>query len=174
MGVFGLFNKEELDPFNTFQIIIETPLKNQPLPRNVPYSDFEGYDIDHSTTPVIEVTESNEDGTTRQDVLKGCRQGEQLKLILEEEDAEQNFAVKVCRNTGDQIGYLPPGMSRTVIDNSLVGYRNSVYISELNGGTTGNPLVGVNVHVIFAHEDTPESVMNEYIESLVTNPIVTN
>ena len=173
MGVFSLFNKEELDSFNTFQIIIETPLKNQPLPRNVPNSDFEGHDIDHTTIPVIEVTESNKDGITRQDILKGCRQGEQLKLFVEGDD-EHNPSVRVCRNLGEQIGYLPPGMGRTVIDNSLVGYRNSVFISEINGGTTGNPLLGVNVHIIFAHDDTPDSVMAEYIESLVANPIATH
>ena len=173
MGVFGLFNKKNLDSFNTFQIIIETPLKNQPLPRNVPNTDFEGHDIDHSSTPVIEVTESNEDGTTRQDVLKGCQQGEQLKLILEEQD-QQDPAVRVCRKSGEQIGYLPPGMGRTVIDNLLVGYRNSVYISEINGGTMGNPLLGVNIHIIFAHEDSPDSMVNEYTQSLVTTPTFTN
>ena len=80
----------------------------------------------------------------------------------------------MCRNTGEQIGYLTPGMSRTVIDNSLVGYRNTVFISELTGGTTGNPLLGVNIHIIFAHEDAPEKVMKDYIESLVTNPITTH
>jgi hypothetical protein len=65
-------------------------------------------------------------------------------------------------------------MGRAVIDNSLVGYRNSVYISDLNGGTRGNPLLELNIHVIFAHEDTPDSVMNAYVESLVANPIATN
>jgi hypothetical protein len=173
MGVFGLFKKEKPDPFNAFQIIIDTPLKNLPLPRNVPHSDFEGHDIDHSTTLVMEVMDGNEDGTTRQDVLKVCRQGEQLKLV-EEEGAEQNLAIKVCRNTGEQIGYLSPGMSRTVRDNAMVEYRNSIFIAELNGGTRSNPLLGANVHIIFAHEDTPESVMNQYIESLVTNPSTTN
>jgi hypothetical protein len=173
MGMFGLFKKEEMDPFNTFQIIIETPLKNQPLPRNVPHSDFEGYDIDHYSAHVIAVTDSNEDGTTRQDILKACRQGEQLELIQDEENG-LDPSVRVCRNTGEQIGYLTPGMSRTVIDNSLVGYRNTVFISELTGGTTGNPLLGVNIHIIFAHEDAPEKVMKDYIESLVTNPITTH
>ena len=51
----------------------------------------------------------NSDGTPRLEVLRRCRVGETLKLVREPENPHQSdlCAIKVCRENGEQLGYMP-------------------------------------------------------------------
>ncbi len=60
-------------------------------------------------TSVVGGKYPNPDGTSRLDILRRCRVGERLQLIREPENSHQEDlrAVKVCRETGEQLGYIP-------------------------------------------------------------------
>lgn len=51
----------------------------------------------------------NPDGTIRLEMLRQCRVGENLKLVREPENIHQGDlrAIKVCRESGGQLGYIP-------------------------------------------------------------------
>jgi hypothetical protein len=49
----------------------------------------------------------NEDGTSRQKIIKDCHEGEELVLVPEPDNRFDSDAVKVCRENGEQLGYWP-------------------------------------------------------------------
>jgi hypothetical protein len=51
------------------------------------------------------ITHKNADGTSRQDIIEGCREGEELALVPEPTNRFDRDAVKVCRANGEQLGY---------------------------------------------------------------------
>lgn len=57
-------------------------------------------------TKLVGVTHINTDGSSRQAAIEDCRIGELLVLIREPDNAYDSRAVKVCRKTGEQLGYL--------------------------------------------------------------------
>jgi hypothetical protein len=48
----------------------------------------------------------NDDGTSRQDIIRRCQVEEPINLIYEPHPKDKN-AVKVCRLNGEQLGYIP-------------------------------------------------------------------
>ena len=57
-------------------------------------------------TKVVGITESNPDGTSRQELIRRCRRGEPLLLIREPDNPDDENAIAVCRQSGEAIGYL--------------------------------------------------------------------
>jgi hypothetical protein len=55
------------------------------------------------------VTFKNDDGSSRQRIIKECSVGEVIELVPEPDNRYDSDAVKVCRQNGDQLGYLPSG-----------------------------------------------------------------
>jgi HIRAN domain len=53
------------------------------------------------------VADLNADGSSRQEVIARCRLGETVLLIPEPENKSDSCAVRVCRQSGEQIGYVP-------------------------------------------------------------------
>jgi hypothetical protein len=51
----------------------------------------------------------NGDGSSRQEILRRCRTGEEILLVPEPDNPHDSDAVKVQRHNGEQIGYLPRG-----------------------------------------------------------------
>lgn len=51
------------------------------------------------------ITHKNADGTSRQDIIDRCREGEELALVPEPTNRFDPDAVKVCRKNGEQLGY---------------------------------------------------------------------
>lgn len=79
------------------------------------------------------VTHRNSDGTDRQKILKNCRAGEKLKLIHEPMTQDKN-AVKVCRESGEQIGWLNQILAAEIAPRLDGGSRVDAEISEITGG----------------------------------------
>jgi len=84
-------------------------------------------------TKVVGVTHKNSDGTDRQKILKDCKAGEQLALIHEPVKQDQN-AVKVCRQNGEQIGWLNQILAAETAPRLDRGSRVDAEIVELTGG----------------------------------------
>jgi hypothetical protein len=57
-------------------------------------------------TNIVGVTHSNPDGTGRQDLLARCKVSERVQFVPEPTNRHDRNAVKVCRMSGDQLGYL--------------------------------------------------------------------
>ena len=82
----------------------------------------------------------NADGTSRQRIIRMCSAGEPMQLVPEPENPHDNRAVKVCRQSGEQVGYLPSGhgLFKKVKDG-----RVSVVVDGIHGGTREKPSSGL-------------------------------
>ena len=89
---------------------------------------------------VVGESHDNEDGTSRQQIIRGCRAGEPIRLVLEPYNPYDKRAVKVCRQSGEQVGYLPRGHG---LFKKIKDGRVSAAIDGIHGGTPGKPSVGV-------------------------------
>jgi hypothetical protein len=82
----------------------------------------------------------NSDGTSRQDIIARCREGEYIELVAEPDNPADPEAVKVCRKNGEQIGYLPRGSGffHAAKAGTVTGY-----IGKIVGGEPGKPNRGI-------------------------------
>ena len=97
---------------------------------------------------VVGVTQRNRDGTDRQRIIAdGCQVGEELTLLPEPDNPVDRYAIRLCRENGDQIGYMTRELAyefMTEIDDDL---KIGVWITELTGGTPDKPSRGVNIEI---------------------------
>lgn len=85
-------------------------------------------------TKVVGVTFPNDDGSSRQQILKRCRRGEYLTLVYSPVPQDRN-AVKVCRaSTGEQIGWLSRELAAEIGPLLKKGRRFDARIASLTGG----------------------------------------
>lgn len=82
---------------------------------------------------VAGVMYKNDDGTDRQKILKDCKAGEKLVLIHQPIREDKN-AVKVCRENGQQIGWLNSILAAEIAPRLDKGSKVDVEISEITGG----------------------------------------
>lgn len=60
-------------------------------------------------TEVHGIFHQNDDGSSRQKIIRDCRPGEEMKLVLEPDNKFDSDAIKICRLNGQQIGYWSGG-----------------------------------------------------------------
>ncbi len=87
-------------------------------------------------TFVIEVkgeSHINDDGTSRQDIIRRCQIGEPINLIHEPHPQDKN-AIKVCRLNGEQLGYIPKYASAEFADIIKRGIKQDVKIADIKVG----------------------------------------
>ncbi len=84
-------------------------------------------------TKVVGVTFNNDDGTSRQKILRKCRVGESVRLIRWPMKKHPN-AVKVMRETGEQLGYLSSEVAESLVPDMDKGAKLEAKISFLTGG----------------------------------------
>jgi hypothetical protein len=76
------------------------------------------------------VCQENEDGTSRQIAIRKCRGGEPLKLIPVYDPRSGRDAIKICRMSGEQLGYWSTEDDR--LPNDLrAGKRFQVTVDEI-------------------------------------------
>lgn len=61
---------------------------------------------------ILGINLKNLDGTSRQDIINRCHEGEELVLVPEPDNCHNAGAVKVCCRNGEQIGSLPVNSGR--------------------------------------------------------------
>jgi HIRAN domain-containing protein len=87
----------------------------------------------------------NDDGSSRQEILRRCRIGEEILLVPEPDSPHDSVAVKVQRRNGEQIGYLPR-------DHHLAGEigdgRVSAVLDHATGGGPGKPMRGAVLQIL--------------------------
>ena len=94
-------------------------------------------------TKVVGVSHNNEDGTSRQAIVRCCREGESLLLQREPNNQFDANAVRVLRQNGEQLGYLPAHVVGTGIASDLDGGRTfHVIVDAITG--RDKEMLGVN------------------------------
>lgn len=104
--------------------------------------------VRHFFTKVVGVTHKNPDGSNRQRYIESCSLREELRLAPEPDNRYDSDAVKVCRATGQQLGYLDSVLASEVAAALKHGVRFRAYISDLRGGTPDKPTRGVNLLIV--------------------------
>lgn len=109
-------------------------------------------------TKIAGVTYENEDGTSRQDIIRRhCDPGDALILSPEPDNAfsDNAVAVYVAKKgwfgglKAYQIGYLPEhsGVAQQVFDYTEGGGTGGAWIEKITGGTDDKPTLGVNIEI---------------------------
>ena len=97
-------------------------------------------------TKIAGVTHRNKDRKSRQSLIGGCSVGEELILEREPDNAVDPNAIKVCRMTGEQLGYIPAQVAASGLTRDLDrGERPRCRIVNLTGG--GGLTRGVNIEI---------------------------
>lgn len=76
----------------------------------------------------------NADGTSRQQIIKRCKEGERLVLKREPENPHDPNAVAVLRESGAQIGYVSRRNAEWVAPLLDEGRRMEAQIEQITGG----------------------------------------
>lgn len=97
-------------------------------------------------TRVAGVTFENDNGTSRQEILQRCTPGE--TIVLEHWPMpEDEYAVKVLRENGEQLGYIPREDAEDVAD--WLNSANSVTakIKKITGDIKDKPTIGCIIEI---------------------------
>lgn len=117
------------------------PRRDHPLPSMAldPRSDRPG-ERSHFLLKVVGESFNNDDGTSRQAIIRRCQEGETIKLVRDPDNKYDPNAIKVCRMNGELIGFLSRDDNFRLLKN-LDDY--TVEIASINGGVRGKPTRGV-------------------------------
>lgn len=74
------------------------------------------------------ITHKNDDGSSRQAIIKTCHEGEELVLVPEPTNRFDCGAVKICRKNGEQLGYWQAGR---MAGDLAAGWTYRVTIDEI-------------------------------------------
>lgn len=81
----------------------------------------------------------------RQRIIRKCSIGERLQLVPEPGNPSDKRTVRVCRQSGEQVGYLPRGhgLLKQIMDG-----RASAVVDAIRARTLAKPAMGVVLLVI--------------------------
>ena len=98
---------------------------------------------------VAGVRHANDDGTSRQEAINQCRPPEVLRLVLEPNNPVDPNAVKVMRQNGKQLGYVPKRLAARMRDHFIKGERWDAILSEITGlEPCPHPWQGANIWLV--------------------------
>jgi len=89
-------------------------------------------------TKIAGVSFNNDDGTSRQAIVKSLRPGDRLFLRHAPIPGHPE-AIQVVTSWGRQAGFLPSGMGRDVL-RWFNEYKVDAYVTEITGGTWDKPI----------------------------------
>ena len=82
-----------------------------------------------------------------QRIAKQCDEGDVLSLEREPDNPADPNAIKVSREDGPQIGYIPAHTARDLAKKMDAGEPVYAVISEITGGTEDKPTTGINLKI---------------------------
>jgi single-stranded-DNA-specific exonuclease len=89
-------------------------------------------------THVAGVTYENPDGTSRQEIVETCRDGEELFLLREPDNEHDPNAIAVVRRSREQCGYIPAELAENLAPSMDAGVRVDAIILERTGDGQGD------------------------------------
>lgn len=119
-------------------------------------------------TKIVGVTYKNKDGSDRQSIISKCRLNEKLLLIPEKYKGD--WAISVCRENFEQLGYLGTDLAPEISD--LMVRRKSRVDAKISSLTGSNEKTnGVNIEIIkYVVKNRPERVKKEKLEEKPYDP----
>jgi tetratricopeptide (TPR) repeat protein len=119
---------------------------------------------------IIGVTYKNKDGSNRQSIISKCRFNEKLLLIPEKYKGD--WAISVCRENFEQLGYLSADLAYEISD--LMVRRKSRVDAKISSLTGGNGKTkGANIEIIkFVINNRPARVKKEKVEEKPYDPSI--
>ena len=96
-------------------------------------------------TKVVGVTHENRDGSSRQEIIARYLVGEPLELRREPDNPHDSQAIAVCRESGEQLGYISTDIGWRLADEIDGGKEFRASLSSLTGGHGSRPVRGVNI-----------------------------
>lgn len=156
---------EELDRLARVVRLQERGIK---ISDNARLAEIEVYEqIKHFFTKVVGVNHKNDDGSSRQAIIKCCRLLEPLVFDHEEHNPQDPNAIGVCRQNGQQIGYLRRELAEEVVSKSAKGYKYAAHIMTLTGGEPSAPSRGVNIVIVVGKPGTTNEQAQSYVNRVV-------
>jgi hypothetical protein len=73
----------------------------------------------------------NRDGSSRQQIIRSCRAGDVLNLVPEPDNPHDPCAIKVCRESGAQLGYLDEVNATRITGDLSLGWTYRVTVDEI-------------------------------------------
>ena len=95
-------------------------------------------------TKIVGVTNKNNDGTNRQNLIRSCKSGDKLKLVLEPDNKFDKNAVKVCTLDNKQLGYISKDLR---IYQTMKKSKLNVEIANITGENKSNSNLGCNIKI---------------------------
>lgn len=90
--------------------------------------------IQTAVTKLAGTEHANEDGVSRQAILRHCALFEPLRLQHEPTNPYDSNAIAVFRENGQQLGYLPRQMAARIVSEGRLGCRYVAAIQSLGPG----------------------------------------
>jgi hypothetical protein len=89
---------------------------------------------------------SDTDGIDPQELLAKCTPGQRLVLVLDPSNQYDKYAIRVCLDTGEQLGWIGKHLSKDLTHDLKNGLDVEVEISEVTGGgSLLKPTRGCNI-----------------------------
>jgi hypothetical protein len=88
----------------------------------------------------------------RQRAVVKCDVGDRLLLVREPDNDHDSNAVKIMREDGDFLGYIPSETAEELAERMDAGEEAWAEITTLTGGTDDKPTRGVNIEVFLEKE----------------------
>ena len=112
------------------------------------------------------VSHRSNDGTSRQKIIAACEPLERLLLHHDEHNPHDPNAVRVCRQDGEQIGFLKAELAEEVVYRSARGYRYGAFVKNITGGTEDAPTLGVNLLILVAEPGVSDQEAQNCVDML--------
>ncbi len=118
----------------------------------------------HAIVSIAGISFANTDGRARREVLEECENGELLFLEPDPMNEYDENAVKVVRQNGDQLGFVPASLSPEVYELAEKGYGpNAILIDK---GVYDPPRHGELALFFFLGGSISKKRCNEYIQEV--------
>lgn len=108
-------------PFNPAPYQPHTPLAD-PAPKE---------ELRHFMLQVHGIYHRNSNGSSRQGIIRNCRPGEVLLFVPEPDNPHDQYAIKVCRENGEQLGYLDAGNAMRITGELSIGWTFRVTVDGI-------------------------------------------
>jgi hypothetical protein len=130
--------------------------------RNAPHT------MRHFFSNVAGESYRNADGSSRQAIIPRCRVGEFLHLEHEPDNPHDINAIRVLRQTGEQIGYLEREFAGEVVSRTAKGWGFHALVAGVGRAHGGGPH-GVALLVVVEDEGASDAQVAAYGRSVLAN-----
>ncbi|WP_339171170.1 HIRAN domain-containing protein [Anoxybacillus sp. FSL W8-1294] len=103
-------------------------------------------------TKIVGVTRKNEDGTSRQELIAECYEGEELFLEREPDNEHDPNAISVWNEYGEQLGYINKDLASKLAPQMDKGMRVACFVTAVTGGDDKS--YGCNIKLVLNPEET--------------------